>query len=667
MITEANLPLTVDQVQALAPGAAAAPDGIEPDAWLALVGDGLANPGSPPERRRLAAALSTLKAAIRAAWGAASPPPAAERLNRLREAYKGAGVSAFVVPRNDEHQGEYVPARAERLAWLTGFTGSAGVAIVTLDRAAIFVDGRYTLQAADEVDAGLFELHHSAATTPGDWLKDALRAGDRLGFDPWLHTGAGRDRLETACRKAGASLAPLEANPLDSVWTGQPPPPLSPVVAHDERFTGEAAGARLGRVAQSLKESGADAAFLGQPDAIAWALNIRGADVPFSPLPLSFALVHADASADLMIDGRKLLSATRAHLGDAVRIHEPGELGRLIDGLGAAGRALLVDTQRTPCWVDARARAAGARIVAGDDPTVLPKACKTAAELDGARAAHRRDGVALTRLLYWIATDALAEGAGELDVVRRLDAERARCEHFRGPSFPTISGAGPNGAIVHYRASAKSERKLEAGTLLLLDSGGQYLDGTTDVTRTVALGAPDDEMRDRFTRVLKGHIAIATARFPHGTSGGQLDGMARRPLWDAGLDYDHGTGHGVGSYLNVHEGPQRIARGVDAIPLKAGMIVSNEPGYYKTGAYGIRIENLVAIVAAPRPPGAERDLLACETLTLAPFDRTLIVTAMLTNGERAWVDAYHRRVQEVLSSDLEPPIRAWLAAATRPL
>jgi Xaa-Pro aminopeptidase len=571
------------------------------------------------------------------------------------------------VPRADEHQGEYVPPRARRLAWLTGFTGSAGLAAVLTDVAAIWVDGRYTLQVRDQVPADLFEHHHVVESPPADWLRKHLRPGDRLGYDPWLHTIEGVERLEAACLRAEAVLVPCAENLVDRVWPDQPPPPRAPVVPHDLRYAGRSAAEKRRELAALLEASAADAAVLTAPDSIAWLLNVRGGDVEHTPLPLAFALVHRDGAVDLFVDPAKLGPAVRAHLGAEVRTAAPAALGPALDRLGAERRTVQVDASATAAWIGQRLAAGGARVARAADPCLLPRAQKNAVELAGARAAHERDGAALCRFLAWLAREAPAGQLSEVQVAERLDAFRAEQEGFREPSFPTISGAGPNGAIVHYRATAASDRRLEPGMLYLVDSGGQYLDGTTDVTRTVAIGTPTAEQRDRFTRVLRGHIALASARFPKGTTGSQLDVLARAPLWEAGLDYDHGTGHGVGSYLGVHEGPQRISKVGSPVALRPGMILSNEPGYYKTGAYGIRVESLVVVTPGQTPPGGEQELHGFETLTLAPIDLALVEPTGLTPAELAWLDAYHARVRQVITPRVDPETAGWLAWATRPL
>ena len=589
------------------------------------------------------------------------------RVDALRAELKRQGLTGFLVPRADAHQGEYVPPHARRLAWLTGFTGSAGLAAVLAESAAIWVDGRYTLQVRDQVPAELFEYHHVTDNPPTDWLRRRLRPGDRLGYDPWLHTVEGVERLAAACEKAGAELVPCPGNPVDQVWADQPPPPVATVAPHPLGYAGRASADKRSEVARALEEAAVDAAVLTAPDSIAWLLNVRGADVEHTPLPLSFALVHRDATVDLFIDPRKLGPDLAAHLGDGVRVAGPDALGPALDRLGKDGRTVQAEPSSTAVWIFQRLAAAGAKVVRAPDPCALPKACKNAVELRGARAAHERDGTALCRFLAWIAREAPAGRLTEVGVAERLDRFRAEEEAFRDVSFPTISAAGPSGAIVHYHATEATDRALGPGLLYLVDSGAQYRDGTTDVTRTVALGPPSAEQRERFTRVLKGHIALATSRFPAGTTGSQLDVLARRPLWEAGLDYDHGTGHGVGSYLGVHEGPQRISKVGNSVALKPGMILSNEPGYYKTGEYGIRIESLVVVTPLPKASGAEVELLGFETLTLAPIDLALVEPALLEADEVAWLDAYHARVRQIITPRVDADTAAWLEAATRPL
>jgi Xaa-Pro aminopeptidase len=591
----------------------------------------------------------------------------AEKLARLRAELTRQGAQGFIVPRADEHQGEYVPPSADRLAWLTGFTGSAGLAVVLADKAAVFVDGRYTLQAKAQVESALYAQRHLTEEPAADYIAKNLKPGEALGYDPWLLTPGEVERYRAACEKAGGKLKALESNPLDAIWKDRPKPPTAPAVPHPVEFSGKSSAEKRRELARKLAEDKADAAVLTAPDSICWLLNMRGGDLVYTPVALCFAILNADASVDLFIDKRKVSPALEKHLGKEVRISPPDTLGTSLAKLGAAKKRVLADPAACASWIFDRLTESGAAIIRAPDPCLLPKACKNTVELEGTRNAHRRDGAALTRFLAWLSAAASKGGLKEIAVSDRLEEFRRAGDHFKGLSFPTISGAGANGAVVHYRASPETERSLENGSLYLVDSGAQYLDGTTDVTRTVAIGNPSAEMRDRFTRVLKGHIALASCRFPQGTSGSQLDALARTPLWEAGLDYDHGTGHGVGSYLGVHEGPQRISKLPNTVALRPGMIVSNEPGYYKEGGYGIRIENLQVVTEPAQIAGGERPMLGFESLTLAPIDRALIVTEMLTAEEHAQIDAYHARVLAVVGPLVDADVRAWLEGACAPL
>ena len=588
------------------------------------------------------------------------------RLAALRTELARRGLTGFIVPRSDRHQNEYVPASEQRLAWLTGFAGSAGVAIVLMQRALLFVDGRYTLQAREQVDTSLFAIEHLAETPPDRWIEENLAIGDRLGYDPWLHTVEGAERMGKACATAGATLVAVEPDLIDAIWAGRPAPPVGAVTLHDVRFAGEAAEDKLARIRAEVAKLRADALVVSDPHAVAWAFNIRGADVAHTPLPLAFAIVPQAGRPSLYVDGRKLSNDVRNRLEALADVREPSDF---VDALGALGRQKQTVRLDQATAADALARLVtshGGKVTRAPCPIALMKAVKNEVEIAGARAAHLRDGAAVTRFLAWFDREAPRGKLSEIEAVAALESFRRDTGLLKDISFPTIAGAGPDGAIVHYRVTIKSNRVVAPGELFLIDSGGQYEDGTTDITRTIAVGEPTAEMRDRFTRVLKGHIAIARAIFPEGTTGAQLDSFARQFLWAQGLDFDHGTGHGVGSYLSVHEGPARISK-LGTTALKPGMILSNEPGYYKTGAYGIRIENLVLVVAAAPVPGAEKPLYAFETLTLAPIDRRLIVAEMLTPDEASWLDRYHARVFEALSPLLDADSRAWLTAATRPL
>ncbi|WP_300973594.1 aminopeptidase P family protein [Sphingomonas sp. LHG3406-1] len=590
----------------------------------------------------------------------------ADRLAALREQLKSDRLDGFVVPLTDEHMSEYVGSYAQRLAWLTGFEGSAGSAVVLPEAAAIFTDGRYTLQVRQQVDGAHWSFQSVPDTSIASWLKEHAPEGARIGYDPWLHRRDWVRQAAAALAARGATLVPVERNPIDRIWGDRPEPSKASLVVHPERFAGRSSADKRQTVADWLAGNKADAAVLAALDSIAWTFNVRGTDVSHTPVALAYALVHSDGTADLFVAGEKVTPELRAHLGNGVRLHDRAAfeeaLGELKD------KTVAVDPERSVAAIFEALDKAGANIVELRDPTVLPRAIKNEAELAGQRAAQSRDGAAIARFLKWVdETDEL----DELKASDRLEAIRREDPSLKDLSFDSISGFGPNGAIVHYRSSEKTNLKFEPGSLYLIDSGGQYEDGTTDITRTVAIGEPSQEMRERFTRVLQGHIAIDTAVFPKGTRGGQLDSFARRPLWEAGLDYAHGTGHGVGSFLSVHEGPQRIApvggayAGGDE-PLAAGMILSNEPGYYKAGDYGIRIENLVLVVPV-EVEGAEKEMLGFETLTFAPIDRRLISAEMLSDKERRWVDNYHAEVVRRIGPSLGAAERGWLEAACAPL
>ena len=596
----------------------------------------------------------------------AEPGRIGERVEKLRALMRKRKIDAYLVPRADEHQGEYVAPSSERLAWLTGFTGSAGYAVVGLERAALFVDGRYSVQSRAETDTEIFEILPVPAKGLNDWAVDALSKGDIIGFDPWLATISQVGRLRVALRKQEIQFKAVNSNLIDRLWGRErPAPPTSPIKIQPDDLAGESAADKIKRIQKKLIEDGQDAALLAQPDSICWLLNIRGGDVAHNPVVLAFAIVNARGKPDVFIEPRKLNTDTRRHLKTIANVRKPDDLPGILDNLKKADRVVRLTPQNTAWWF---ARRLGKQhYVTGPDPVVLPKAIKNTAEIAGSRAAHVRDGIAMARFLAWLDAAALARGGvDEISAAEKLEAFRQETGALREISFDTIAGSGPNGAIVHYRVNRSTNRKLGKGELFLLDSGAQYEDGTTDITRTVAIGKPTEEMRHRFTLVLKGHIAIAMARFPNGTRGVDLDSHARMALWQAGLDYDHGTGHGVGSYLSVHEGPQSISR-LGQVPLEAGMILSNEPGYYKEGSYGIRIENLVLVRLPEIPQGGERAMLSFETLTLAPIDRRLIVKSMLVPAEREWLDAYHARVAESLAGELDGETRRWLEAQCKPL
>ena len=597
----------------------------------------------------------------------AAPPahrPVGERLGRLRAAMAAARLDALLVPRADEYQGEYVSPAAERLAWLTGFTGSAGLAVIGSRRAALLVDGRYRVQARQQVDTKAFDILEVPAAKLEDWLGKHLAAGAVVGADPRLHTANMVEELATALDGRGIRLALRAQNLVDRVWgAARPAPPRGAVLPHPLQYAGKPAAEKIAELQALLREQEHDAVVLTMSDSIAWLFNIRGSDVQHNPVVLAFAIVPARGKSEIFVDPGKLGAAARSHLAGLARVLDPAALAPRLKLLKATAKRVRLDPHSAASWFFRRLTGGRAVIVRAPDPCALPKARKNATEIAGARAAHKRDGAAVVRFLAWLEREIARGEVDEIAAAARLEALRSETQLLREISFDTIAGAGPNGAIVHYRVTAASNRRLRAGELFLIDSGAQYLDGTTDLTRTVAIGTPTRQMRERFTLVLKGHIAVATARFPTTTRGVELDGFARRALWQAGLDFDHGTGHGVGSYLCVHEGPQSISRR-GMIALESGMIVSDEPGYYREGAYGIRIENLLLVREADTPPGGERAMLSFEVLTLAPIDRRLLEPALLAPEERAWLNAYHQRVAATIGPELDAQDRAWLAAAT---
>lgn len=597
------------------------------------------------------------------------PSQGRERVAQLRALLSERGLDGFLVPRADQHQGEYVAACSERLQWLTGFTGSAGAALVLAHRAMAFVDGRYTLQARGQVDQDTFSVENLVEQPPAAWLGAHAQRGSRIGFDPWLHTIAEARRLREALARRGAELVAVEANLVDELWTDRPAAPSEPVAIHPLALSGELAKDKIARLQRLLRDAGADHAVLTDPASLAWTFNIRGGDIPHTPVVLAFAILSAKERPRIYINRARLDIETAAYLTQLADLRSPGELEADLAKLAKDARVSL-----DPVLAADRLRAlvedAGGTVLEAADPARLPRATKNETEIAGARAAQRRDGLAMARFLHWL--DSREPGTvDEIDAVRALEGFRVAVGDetqmpLRDISFDTISGAGSNGAIIHYRVTQATNRRLAPGELYLVDSGGQYADGTTDITRTVAIGAPDEEMRRHYTIVLKGLIAISRLRFPTGTRGLDIDPFARHAHWQAGLDFAHGTGHGVGSFLSVHEGPQRIARtGTQA--LLPGMILSNEPGYYREGAYGIRLENLIVVGSAESVEGGEIAMHGFETLTLAPFDRRLVATDMLEDGERAWLDAYHARVAAEIGPMADGEVRAWLEAATAPL
>jgi len=591
------------------------------------------------------------------------------RLAALREQLARDRLDGFVVPLTDEHMSEYVGDYAQRLAWLTGFQGSAGTAVVLPEAAAIFTDGRYTLQVREQVSADDWQYVAVPATSVSAWLGANAAQGGRIGYDPWLHTRAWVAEAARALAERGATLVAVDANPIDAVWPDRPAPSAARLVVQDDATAGASSAEKRAAVADWLAERKADAVVLTALDSIAWVLNVRGADVTHTPVALAYAIIDADGTAELFVAPEKIDDAVRQHLGNAVRLRDRADFAEALDTF--AGKRVAADPERAVAAIFDTLEAGGASVLAVRDPAVLAKAVKNPAEIAGHRAASARDGAALARFLRWAETALPAGGETELSAAARLQAFREGSGVLLDSSFDTISATGAHGASPHYKVTDESNAAIEPGQLYLVDSGGQYRDGTTDVTRVIPVGTPSEEMRDRFTRVLRGHIALATAVFPYGTTGGQLDGFARRPLWEVGLDYAHGTGHGVGAYLSVHEGPQRIAQpfypgGGPSEPLRPGMMLSNEPGYYKAGEYGIRIENLILV--EPREiAGGEQAMLGFETLTFVPIERALIVADMLTPTERAWLDAYHAQVLAVLGPQMDDAERMWLAAKCAPI
>jgi Xaa-Pro aminopeptidase len=594
----------------------------------------------------------------------ASPDQGPPRLSALRAALAAAGLTGFIVPRADIHQGEYVAQHDERLQWLTGFTGSAGFCIILPHAAGVFIDGRYRTQVKAQVDLAHFTPVPWPEVKPAPWLAEALPNGGTVAYDPWLHTAKEVEEIASALQGTGVNLRP-ERNFVDTIWPDQPPPPMGAVIIQPDALAGETTVSKRSRLARQLADSRQSCAVLTLPDSLAWLCNIRGTDVARNPVVHALGLLHADATLDLFIAPAKLSPETRAHLGDGVRLHEPA---RFAEALRALTGPVRVDKATAPVAVSQILTAAGTAIAWGQDPCLLPKARKNPVEIAGTAEAHLRDGAAMVEFLAWLEARAPQGGLTEIEIVERLEGFRRATNALCEISFETICGSGPNGAIMHYRVTRETNRDIAPGEIVVIDSGGQYVDGTTDITRTVAIGTPDTEAVACFTRVLRGMIAMSRLRWPVGLAGQHLDTVARVPLWQAGQDFDHGTGHGVGVYLSVHEGPQRLSR-VSDVALEPGMILSNEPGYYREGAFGIRIENLIVVEEAlPLPGGdAHRRMLQFRTLTFVPVDRRLTDAGALSADERGWLNAYHAEVRDRIGPRLSDAARDWLATATAPL
>lgn len=589
----------------------------------------------------------------------------AGRLEALRAELRDRGLDGLVVPITDEHASEYVADYAQRLAWISNFKGSAGTGVILQEKAAIFVDGRYTIQVRQQVDKALFEYCHLMENPPLEWLKGQVKKGDKIGYDPFLHTTGWVENGKTLLSSRGAELVPVDGNPIDAVWDDQPGEPNTKVVIQEVKYAGKTHAEKRTEIARALKEKDAEAAVITQLDSIAWLFNIRSRDVSHTPVSLAFSIIEDNGRATLYIDKSKVNGALKSHLGNEVGIAEKSDFLDGVRALGKAGKRVLADPATASSAVFDALSESGAKIVKAMDPIAIPKATKNEAELNGTRAAHIRDGAAVSKFLHWLSIEGPKGGLDEMAAEKKIREFRNVNGDLLDLSFDTISAAGPNGAICHYKLTPETNRPIEVNSVFLIDSGGQYVDGTTDITRTVAIGDPGEEAKDRFTRVLKGHIALATAKFPKGTTGTELDSFARRPLWDAGLDYDHGTGHGVGVHLAVHEGPGRISKALNPVALKPGMIYSNEPGYYKAGEYGIRIENLV--IVKKEDLGPEQEMMGFETITFAPIDKNMIKPGLLTADEKNWFNGYHAEVWEKLSPLIEGEAKDWLKEATSPL
>lgn len=590
---------------------------------------------------------------------------ASKHLPLLREEMKKQSLDGFIIPHDDEYQNEYIPAYAERLMWATGFSGSAGAAVIMQDQAVMLTDGRYTLQVREQTDASFFSYVDITETPPDAWLLENASKATRIGYDPMLHTLSSVKRLKAAASKIGFDLVAVSQNPIDLAWTDQPSAPQTPIQAHDLKYAGKSSDEKRLEIAAAVKKAGADAALITAPPSLAWLFNIRGHDVARSPLPLGRAILDKDGKATLFVAPEKVGNELPGILGDNVDIRSESEVTSALMKMGKSNTRIAVDPALAPSKYVDDLREAGATIIELTDPCAVPRASKNDTEIEGARSAHIRDGAAVTQFLHWLDTEAQSGEIDEITAAMKLEEIRSQSNDLRDLSFDTISGAGSNGAICHYKVSTESNIKLDKNTLYLVDSGGQYYDGTTDITRTVPIGQASDEMCDRFTRVLKGHIALAQMKFPTGTTGHQLDAIARKPLWDVGLDYDHGTGHGVGSFLGVHEGPQRIAKAPNSQALKPGMILSNEPGFYKAGEFGIRIENLIVVTPPAPVKGGEREMMEFETITLAPINLDLVKVELLTAEEREWLNQYHARVRQTLTPLISTDIKEWFENATR--
>lgn len=598
------------------------------------------------------------------------PDHCAERIKNLRDQLKKQKIDGFILPRSDKHLNEYVAPHDERLLWLTGFSGSAGQAIILKHKAAIFIDGRYTLQVQNEVDKEIITPVPLAEKLPSQWLGENIKRGQKIGIDPTLHSIKSYETFQEVIEKAGAKLISVTKNPVDQIWNDQPAIPENPVVSHPKKYAGKNTTEKIEIIQARLKEKQCDAFVVTAPESICWLLNIRGSDIRHTPIMLANAIIHRQAKPELFLKSDRLGTRAKEQIAANARILNPDQFEERLKVLGSKFKKVLIDPMRTNSAIYQTLRAARAQIIRGEDPCSLPKAKKNKAEIEGSRQAHIRDGVAVTKFLHWLSENADKNTLDEINSAQALENFRFETGALKDISFETISGAGPNGAIVHYRVSEQSNRRLNMGDLYLVDSGAQYQDGTTDITRTIAIDAPTTKptgpMRKHYTLVLKAHINLATAYFPKGTRGLDLDPLVRAPLWQAGLDFAHGTGHGVGSFLSVHEGPQGISSRA-TVPLEPGMIISNEPGYYREGAYGIRLENLILVSEPEDISGGEQQMMHFETLTLAPFDRNLIDCKFLNERELKWLNSYHRTVYKTLSPELKGPAKSWLKAATSPI